>query len=46
MSFFKSEITYLGHMVSEDGIKTDPEKLKIFLDWPVTCFELRVMLAP
>ena len=24
--FFKSEVTYLGHMVSEEGIKTDPEK--------------------
>ena len=25
--FQKSEVTYLGHVVSEDGVKTDPEKL-------------------
>ena len=25
-------------MVSEDGIKIDPEKLKVFLDWPDTSF--------
>ena len=25
--FLKPEVTYLGHMVSEDGVKTEPEKL-------------------
>ena len=34
--FFSSEVTYLGHVVTEDGIKTDPEKLKVLCDWPVT----------
>ena len=24
--FFMSEVTYLGHVVSEEGIKTDPDK--------------------
>ncbi|MCG8049377.1 MAG: RNase H-like domain-containing protein [Candidatus Thiodiazotropha endolucinida] len=32
--FFKSEVTYLGHVVSEDGIKTDPEKIRALKDWP------------
>ena len=33
--FFKPEVTYLGHVVSEDGIKTDPEKIKVLKDWPI-----------
>lgn len=33
--FFKSQVTYLGHIVSEDGIKTDPDKIKVLKDWPV-----------
>lgn len=32
--FFKREVTYLGHIVSEDGIKTDPEKTKAVATWP------------
>ena len=26
--FFKSQVTYLGHIVSKNGIETDPKKLK------------------
>ena len=33
--FFKSQVTYLGHIVSEDGIKADPDKIKVLKDWPV-----------
>ena len=33
--FFRTQVTYLGHVVSEDGIKTDPEKLKVLEDWPI-----------
>ena len=33
--FFKSEVTYLGHVVSEEGIKTDPEKTDAIKTWPV-----------
>ena len=33
--FFRTQVTYLGHVVSEDGIKTDPEKLKVLKDWPI-----------
>ena len=28
-SFFPSEVAYLGHVVTEDGIKTNPEKLMV-----------------
>ena len=33
--FFKSQVTYLGHVVSEDGIKTDPYKTSVLGNWPV-----------
>ena len=33
--FLKSEVTYLGHVVSEEGIQTDPEKLGSIRTWPV-----------
>ena len=32
--FFKSEIKYLGHIVSENGIATDPEKISALKQWP------------
>ena len=32
---FKKEILYLDHVVSEHGIKLEPEKLKVLKDWPV-----------
>ena len=32
--FFKSEITYLGHIVSVKGIATDPKKVKAIQLWP------------
>jgi len=34
-SFFKKEIKYLGHVVSKEGIKTDPEKISAVRDWPI-----------
>ena len=33
--FFKSWITYLGHIVSKDGIEMDPKKITAIKDWPV-----------
>ena len=33
--FFKKWIAYLGHIVSDKGIKTDPKKIKAVVDWPV-----------
>ena len=32
--FFLQEIRYLGHIISKDGIKMDPEKLKVIKEWP------------
>ena len=33
--FFKTRVTYLGHIVSENGIETDPEKISVVTSWPV-----------
>ena len=33
-NFFKREVTFLGHIVSEEGIKTDPGKVSAVQDWP------------
>ena len=32
---FKTSLLYLGHIVSEDGIRTDPKKIEDILQWPV-----------
>lgn len=34
-SLFGKEVKYLGHIVSERGISTDPEKISAVRDWPV-----------
>ena len=34
MSFFRREVTYLGHVVSQEGIRTDPFKIEAVLNWP------------
>ncbi|KAL6421071.1 hypothetical protein ACFW04_013595 [Cataglyphis niger] len=34
-SFFKREIKYLGHVVSQQGVTTDPEKIATVENWPI-----------
>jgi hypothetical protein len=33
-SFYQKQIQYLGHIVSEDGITVDPEKVEAIKSWP------------
>lgn len=33
--FFQLEVKYLGHVVSADGVRTDPDKISVLKDWPV-----------
>ncbi|GBN83957.1 Retrovirus-related Pol polyprotein from transposon 297 [Araneus ventricosus] len=32
--FFQREVAYLGHVISAEGVKTDPEIIKAVVDWP------------
>ena len=32
--FFKWQLAYLGHIVSKDGVKTDPKKILATVKWP------------
>ena len=32
--FFKPRIEYLGHILSKDGIETNPKKIEAVLNWP------------
>ena len=42
-SFFKEELVYLGFVISADGLKMDPEKIKAITEWPSprNVFEVR-----
>ena len=45
--FFKHRIAYLGHIVSDKGIETDPKKIEAILKWPVpkTVHDVRSFLG-
>jgi hypothetical protein len=32
--FFKKEVNFLGHIISTEGIRMDPDKIKAILEWP------------
>ena len=46
-NLFRKKVPYLGHVVSDEGIQTDPEKTKAIKDWPVphTVKEVRSFLG-
>jgi hypothetical protein len=33
--FGVKEVEYLGHFVSHEGFKVDPNKIKAMMDWPI-----------
>ena len=45
--FFRTKITYLGHIVSSKGIETDPRKVKAVKNWtvPRTVTDVRSFLG-
>jgi hypothetical protein len=34
-NFLKKELFFLGHIVSEIGVSTDPSKIQAVRDWPI-----------
>ena len=34
-SFFRCSVSFIGHVVSKDGIETDPKKTRAVAEWPV-----------
>jgi len=42
-TFMKTELVYLGLVISRDGLKMDPEKVQAIIDWPSprNIFEVR-----
>lgn len=44
---FKKQVVFLGHVVSKDGVSTDPEKILAVCDWPtpVSASTLRSFLG-
>ncbi|KAJ0003805.1 hypothetical protein NQD34_008903 [Periophthalmus magnuspinnatus] len=45
--FFQTSVRYLGHIVSERGVETDPEKIETIKTWPIptTLKQLRSFLG-
>lgn len=46
-SFFQQEVVYLGHVISANGVSTDPGKVEVVANWqpPTTILELRSFLG-
>ncbi|MCO5579772.1 hypothetical protein L7F22_033634 [Adiantum nelumboides] len=42
--FFMEEIHFLGHIVSKDGVRMDPAKIKAIQDWPEPINEVRWLI--
>lgn len=46
-AFFQQEVRYLGHVVSDKGVSTDPNKNEVVANWqqPTAISELRSFLG-
>jgi hypothetical protein len=46
-SFARQQISYLGHVISHQGVATDPAKIDVVTSWPIptNCKELRGFLG-
>ena len=46
-TFFSSELKFLGHMITSNGVEKDPSKIQAILDWkrPTTVTEVRQFMG-
>jgi len=46
-SFFQTEVHYLGHVVSKEGIAVDPKKIRAIMEWvaPKSVDEVRSFMG-
>ncbi len=46
-SFMKEELVYFGFVISVEGLKMDPKKIKAILEWPSprSVFEVRIFMV-
>ena len=44
--FWKNEVSFLGHIVSKEGIREDPKKIEVVVEWkpPINVTEVRSFL--
>ena len=47
VNFWLREMSFLGHIVSEEGIRVDPRKLEVIIEWkpPRNVIEVRSFLG-
>ena len=47
VNFSRRELSIWGHIVSEEGVSTDPKKVEAVLNWPVpkTVYDVRAFLG-
>ena len=43
MLFFIKELKYIGHVISEDGIKTNLNKIKAIVSMPLLTYEHQIV---
>ena len=43
--FFRQELTYLGHVVSKNGIQTDSKKVEAIQKWPIQPMSLKCIAS-
>ena len=45
--FYQGRIQYLGHVISEEGISVDPDKIKAITEWPIPrdVFDIRSFMG-
>jgi hypothetical protein len=47
VTFFQKKVHYLGHVIYEEGVAVDPDKIKSIMDWPTPkdVFDIRSFMG-